>query len=102
MEIDNTTLMMNYTKTDNILHDMRKIIDTSKLKALQVVDLTLVQRNWLIGYRIAEEELQGETRAEYGQEIIKNLSKELTTIYGKGYAKSNLYSFYSFYKNFLV
>lgn len=100
MEIDNTTLMMNYTKTDNILHDMRKIIDTSKQKALQVVDLTLVQRNWLIGYRIAEEELQGETRAEYGQEIIKNLSKELTTIYGKGYAKSNLYSFYSFYKNF--
>lgn len=100
MEIDNTTLMMNYTKTDNILNDMRKIIDTSKQKALQVVDLTLVQRNWLIGYRIAEEELQGETRAEYGQEIIKNLSKELTTIYGKGYAKSNLYSFYSFYKNF--
>ena len=100
MEIDNTTLMMNYTKTDNILNDMRKINDTTKQKALQVVDLTLVQRNWLIGYRIAEEELQGETRAEYGQEIIKNLSKELTTIYGKGYAKSNLYSFYSFYKNF--
>jgi predicted nuclease of restriction endonuclease-like (RecB) superfamily len=100
MELENTNLMIKYKKTDDILDDMRKIIDTSKQKALQVVDLTLVQRNWLIGYRIAEEELQGETRAGYGQEIIKNLSKELTAIYGKGYAKSNLYSFYSFYKTF--
>lgn len=100
MDIENTNLMIKYTKTDDILNDMRKIIDTSKQKALQTIDLTLVQRNWLIGYRIAEEELQGETRAEYGQEVIKNLSKELTAIYGKGYAKSNLYSFYSFYKTF--
>ena len=100
MDIENTNLMIKYTKTDDILDDMRKIIETSKQKALQTVDLTLVQRNWLIGYRIAEEELQGETRAGYGQEVIKNLSKELTAIYGKGYAKSNLYSFYSFYKTF--
>ena len=60
----------------------------------------MIQRNWLIGYRIAEEELNGEERAEYGARIIKELSKELTNIYGKGFTKTNLYSFYSFYKCF--
>lgn len=49
---------------------------------------------------IAEEELKGENRAEYGTTIIKKLSKELTNEYGKGFTKTNLYSFYSFYKLF--
>lgn len=39
--------------------------------------MTLVQRNWMMGYRIASEELHGEKRAEYGTKIIKKLSKEL-------------------------
>ena len=93
-------IMANYVKTDDILKDMCGIIESSRKAAYQAVNTALVQRNWLIGYRIAEEELQGETRAEYGQEIIKNISRELTSLYGKGYAKSNLYSFYSFYKTF--
>ena len=36
---------------------------------------TLVLRNWYIGKRIDEEVLQGAERAEYGAEVIKNLSK---------------------------
>ncbi len=90
----------NYVKSDDILKDMCGTIESSRKAAYQAVNTALVQRNWLIGYRISEEELQGETRAEYGQEVIKNISKELTSMYGKGYAKSNLYSFYSFYKTF--
>lgn len=66
----------------------------------QAVNSALVQRNWLIGYRIAEEELQGDNRAEYGASIIKKLAKELTAEYGKGYTKTNLYHFYSFYKTY--
>ena len=62
------------------------------------MNTVLVQRNRLIGYRIAEEEMNGERRAEYGTEVIKKLSKELTSEYGKGFTKTNLYSFYSFYK----
>jgi len=76
------------------------IIESSRKAAYQAVNTALVQRNWLLGLRIASEELQGEKRAEYGTEVIKKLSKELTKEYGKGYAKSNLYSFYSFYKTF--
>lgn len=49
----------------------------------------LVQRNWLLGYRIASEEMQGKERAKYGAEIIKRMSKELSKKYGKGFTKSN-------------
>lgn len=62
--------------------------------------MTLVQRNWMMDYRIASEELHGEKRAEYGAKIIKKLSKELSTEYGKGFTKTNIYNFYSFYKTY--
>lgn len=91
---------IDYVKTDDILNDMRSIIDASQRRAYQLVNVALVQRNWLLGYRIAEEEIGENGRAEYGAEIIKKLSKELSGIYGKGFTKTNLYSFYSFYKCF--
>ncbi len=81
-----------------ILKDMCGIIESSRNNAYKAVNMALIQRNWLIGYRIAEEELKGESRAEYGASVIKKLSDNLQTIYGKGFTKSNLYSFYSFYK----
>ena len=66
--------------------------------AYSAVNLTLVHRNWLLGKRIAEEELNGDSGAEYGAEVIKKLARELNEQYGKGYTKTNLYNFYSFYK----
>lgn len=100
MESANTNAMVKYVKTDDILGDMQSIINASQNAAYQAVNLALIRRNWLLGYRIAEEELKGEERAEYGAGIIKKLSKELTAIYGHGFTKSNLYSFYAFYKTY--
>ena len=37
--------------------------------------------------------MQGNERAEYGTELIKKLSKELTQNYGKGFDYSSLYKF---------
>lgn len=97
---NNTDIMNYYIRTDNIVNDIQEIIDASQKTAYRAVDTILLKRNWLIGYRIAEETLLGEERAEYGAQIIKKLSKELTAKYGKGYTKTNLYSFYSFYRYF--
>ena len=90
--------MGNISKTNDILKDMREIIEQSRDAAYKAVNSVLLQRNWLIGYRIAEEELQGADRAEYGAKIIAKLAKELTAEYGKGFTKTNLYNFYSFYR----
>ena len=92
--------LIEFNKTDDIVFDLKYIIDASQKNAHQAVNAALVYRNWLIGYRIAEEILNGEERAEYGAEIIKKLSEELTKFYGKGYTKTNVYNFYMFYKMF--
>lgn len=90
----------NFVKTDDILKDMCGIIESSQKAAYQAVNAALVQRNRLIGYRIAEEEFGGEERSGYGLEVIKKLSKNLTKRYGKGYDRSNLYHCLRFYKTF--
>lgn len=98
--MDNGLSLIHYCNTGDILRDMREIIEVSRDNAYRAVNIALVQRNWLLGRRIADEEFRGGNRAEYGLEIIKNLSKTLTGEYGKGFAKTNLYSFYMFYKTF--
>ena len=99
-KIGQNSFMDNFVKTDDILKDMCGIIESSQKAAYQAVNTLLVQRNWLIGYRIAEEELGGDERSEYGLEVIKKISKELTQRYGKGYDRSNLYHCLKFYKTF--
>ena len=98
MERNNS--VVKYINTGNVLQDMRSIIEAARANAYQAVNLELVRRNWLLGKRIAEEELKGKTRAEYGLEIIRKLSKDLTDEFGKGFDRTNLYSFLKFYKYF--
>lgn len=90
-------------KTSNshdIFKDVQSIIEQTRSNAYQAINVAMVQRNWLLGKRISDEELQGENRAEYGKEIIKRLSDYLSNLYGKGFTKSNLYQFVQFYKCF--
>ena len=97
---ENKDLIVKYHKTKNILKDSCIIIESAKEYAYKSINIALIQRNWLLGKRIYEEELYNEKRAEYGLEVIKSLSKELTKIYGKGFTKTNLYNYLSFYKYF--
>ena len=100
MHMVNDNSLVQYINTGNVLQDMRTIIEASRANAYQAVNLELVRRNWLLGKRIAEEELKGKSRAEYGLEIIRKLSKDLTNDFGKGFDRTNLYSFLKFYKYF--
>ena len=74
-----------------------QIIEVSQKAAYRAVNLALVQRNWLLGYRIAQEELKGEGRSEYGTAVIRKLAKELTAEYGKGFDYSSLYKYFRFF-----
>lgn len=66
-----------------------------KLQASRQVDTALTLRNWLFGYYIAEYELNGADRAEYGQKLFKEISKRTKHI--PGMSERNLYLFKSFY-----
>ncbi len=97
---ENNSMIIKYQNTDNVLKDVCSIIESARNYAYQSVNIALIERNWFIGYRIAEEELKGENRANYGTEILKKLSKELKKEYGNGFELRNLYYFLQFYKTF--
>lgn len=82
----------------SLYQDACHIIDQAQQFAYHAVNEMLIKRNWLLGMRIQHEVLK-EERAEYGKQTIKKLAKVLTEKYGRGFKKSNLYSFVSFYQN---
>lgn len=78
---------VQYRKSVNIVQDLKEIIDSAQSYAYSSVNVALVFRNWLIGKRIAEEEMQGGMRAEYGAELLKTLAKEMENLMEKGLIK---------------
>ncbi len=98
--IENYNKILEYKESENILDDAKVIIDSARKSAYYSANVFLVYRNWYLGKRIATEELKNTRKENYGKEIIKELSKKLTEEYGKGFEKSNLYSFCLFYKLF--
>ena len=60
----------------------------------------MVEAYWLMGKRIVEEEQQGKERADYGTQLLKELSTELTQEFGKGFSVPSLYNYRLFYQTF--
>ena len=92
--------MLEYVNTGNIVEDTKAIVEAAQVTVRSTVNVVLVRRNWLIGKRIAEEELRGEKRAEYGARLIKTLSRELKAEYGKGFGAQELYKYRRFFDLF--
>lgn len=93
---------ITYIKTESLLDDTKIIIESAQNFAYKAVNFAIIQRNWLLGKRISEEDLRGEKRAEYGKQIIKNLSVQLTELYGKGFDFSSRYKYVKFYETFPI
>ena len=95
------TTELTYIKTQNLLVDTSTIIESAMNVAYRSVNMVLVKRNWLLGKRIAEEQLGNQTREElYGKSVIENLAQQLTTEYGSGFDFSSLYKYVRFYQCF--
>ena len=83
----------------SLLNDTSDIIEQAQQAVYHTVNVTLIMRNWLLGMRIHKEVLK-EKRAEYGEQVLIELAKQLTQKYGRGFNKSNLYLFVTFYLNY--
>lgn len=91
-----------YKGGGDLLADAKAIIETARSAAYRSVNVALVQRNWLLGKRISEEDLKGAGRAEYGKQVIQKLALQLTAEFGKGFDFGSLYKFLQFYKKFPI
>lgn len=82
-----------YYETGDLFADTCKIVESAQSIAYVAVDTILVQRNWLLGKRIAMECLDENGKADYGKKTMKKLSAELKEKYGKGFDFSSLYKY---------
>jgi len=74
------------------------IIDNGRENIIVSIYKETTKSYYLLGKLIIEEEQKGKKKAEYGKNIIQNLSKNLTLKYGKGFSKSTLWDCQKFYK----
>lgn len=93
-------LQLDSRSLEVLFNRASELVEQSRNTAYRQINETLVHRNWELGKLIVEEEFKGEDRAKYGATIIKELAKRLTTSYGKGFTKTNLYGFVQFYQLF--
>lgn len=99
METKNT-IQITPTSDNQFVSDIIQIIRNGKDKAYAAVNASMIATYWNIGRRIVLEEQKGELRAEYGTQLLKKLSIELTKEIGKGFTERNLRNFRLFYLQF--
>jgi len=90
------------TDIQTLVSDVKALIDNAKQKVIRTVENHRVIHYWEIGQRIFKEEQHGKDRAEYGNYLIKNLSKEIKPIYGSGYSIRQLELMRQFYRTFPI
>lgn len=83
----------------SIYESIKEVLTYAREKAYKAVNFAMVEAYWNIGKLIVEAQ-DGNERAEYGDYLIKSLSKELKVEFGKGFTVTNLKYMRQFYLTF--
>ena len=86
----------------DVYSSIKELMDNARNSVAKEVNNILIQTYWEIGRIIVEDEQGNSDRAEYGKQLITDLSKRLTKEYGKGFSKSNLFYMRSFYLSYPI
>ncbi len=71
------------------LSDIKNLVEQARLDSVRSVNAIMTATYWEIGRRIVQVEQKGKKRAEYGEQLIKKLSRDLTKSCGKGFSYTN-------------
>lgn len=93
--------MKNETDNDLIFYnEISELLAQARRTAYKNVNAIMVQTYWQIGRKIVEQEQKGQNRAEYGDQLVTNLSRHLSGTFGKGFSEANLRNMRQFYTIF--
>lgn len=90
------------TQLIGLIEPIAQIIEQARGEVRYAVNQAMVQSYWQIGKIIVEKEQQGQERAEYGAQQLKQLSNALTERLGKGFDVTNLRNMRRFYLVFPI
>jgi len=80
-----------------LLTNVLQLVEQGRVGAVRSVNAILTSIYWLIGQRIVEHEQSGAPRADYGEEVIKQLAHDLKTRLGRGFSERNVWQMRQFY-----
>jgi len=83
----------------NIRTQIVELLKAARSAAARNVNSIMTAVYWEIGRRIVEEELRGENRADYGEQLVEHLAKDLSKQFGRGFGKINLWRMRAFYRS---
>ena len=84
---------------NNIYQEIKQILQQARNKVYITANTAMVEAYWQIGKIIIEKQ-NGNNKAEYGTAFLKNLSKQMTKEFGKGFTLTNLNYMRQFYLTF--
>ncbi|MGB2603721.1 MAG: PDDEXK nuclease domain-containing protein [Candidatus Sulfotelmatobacter sp.] len=90
-----TTIPDNY---NNIRAEIVELLKAARSTAARNVNSIMTATYWEIGRRIVQQELKGEARANYGEQLLELLAKDLTKQFGRGFGNINLWRMRAFYR----
>ena len=93
---------MSSKSYQTLLAEIAETLGTAKAKAIAAVNAELLLSYWSIGKYIAEYELKGQEKADYGSHLYKKLANDLTLKLGKGFSRSGLYLMKQFYEAYPI
>ena len=85
------------TPNNSMVLEIRELLENARKNVAQQVNTQLLTTYWNIGRIIVEYEQQNQIRADYGKQTLRELSKELTREFGKGFSRSNFQNMRAFY-----
>ena len=88
---------MMKTENPNLFKSVKHVLDSAYRNVHRAANLAMVTAYWEIGKLIIEDEQRGFVRADYGKQVLKELSEKLTSEFGRGYSVANLKNFRQFY-----
>ena len=97
-----TEIVQSGDSYEVILSDVVELLEQSRRLTARSVNAIMTATYWEIGRRIVEVEQKGEERAEYGEELLKRLSKDLTDKFGRGFSRQNLQQMRLFYSTWQI
>ena len=88
---------MNLNIDTNFIREIKELVNSAKQRVVTSINIAMVYTYYEIGRRIVEQEQKGFNKANYGEELLIQLSSELTKEFGKGYSLTNLKLIRQFY-----
>jgi predicted nuclease of restriction endonuclease-like (RecB) superfamily len=85
-----TELVTHDDHYSSILDSMVDLLESARRASARAVNAIMTATYWEIGRRIVELEQGGEERAEYGEQLVKKLAKDLSKRFGRGFGVVNL------------